>query len=71
MKTIWLNDDDMYHLPDKRGNRRKDLKDYLELHREPNAIGQLRNRAVKACFWDYKTSSNGDTTLVLSPRRLN
>jgi hypothetical protein len=34
MKTVWLNDDDMYHLPDKRGNRRKDLKDYLDLHRE-------------------------------------
>ena len=71
IKTVWLNDEDMYHLPDNRGNRRKDLKDYLDLHREPNAISQLRNRAVKACFWDYKTSSNGDTTLVLSPRRLN
>ena len=71
MKTVWLNDDDMYHLPDKRGNRRKDLKDYLDLHREAGAIGRLRDRAVMARFWDYRTAQNGDTSLVLSPRRLN
>jgi len=71
MKTVWLNDDDMYHLPDKRGNRRKDLKDYLELHREPGVMARLRSRAVMACFWGYRTSAKGDTTLELSPRRLN
>lgn len=71
MKTVWLNDDDMYHLPDKRGNRRKDLKDYLDLHREPGALNHLKDRAVMARFWDYRTSQNGDTSLVLSPRRLN
>lgn len=71
MKTIWLNDDDMYHLPDKRGNRRKDLKDYLDLHRNADAMDHLRDRAIKACFWDYKTTAKGDKTLELSPRRLN
>ena len=71
MKTVWLNDDDMYHLPDKRGNRRKDLKDYLDLHREAGALEQLKSRAVKACFWDYHTTAKGEQTLELSPRRLN
>lgn len=71
MKTVWLNDDDMYHLPDKRGNRRKDLKDYFELHREAGAISQLKGRAVKARFWGYRTTSKGEQTLELSPRRLN
>ena len=71
MKTIWLNDDDMYHLPDKRGNRRKDLKDYLELHREPDIMKKLKERAVMARFWDYKTTSQGEKRLELSPRRLN
>lgn len=71
MKTVWLNDDDMYHLPDKRGNRRKDLKDYLDLHREAGAIKQLRDRAVMARFWNYRTTLKGETTLELSPKRLS
>lgn len=71
MKTVWLNDDDMYHLPDKRGNRRKDLKDYLDLHREAGALEQLKSRAVKSCFWDYHMTAKGEQTLELSPRRLN
>ena len=71
MKTIWLNDDDMYHLPDKRGNRRKDLKDYMELHRDADAINHLKDRAIMARFWDFKTTSQGDKKLELSPRRLN
>lgn len=71
MKTVWLNDDDMYNLPDKRGNRRKDLKDYLDLHRETGAIDQLKDRAVKARFWDYKKTQKGESTLELSPRRLS
>lgn len=72
MKTIWLNQDDMYGLHDKRGGNRKDLKDYLDLHPETDAIWHLRNRGIKACFWDYiENQKTGEVKIVISPTRLD
>lgn len=74
MQTIWLRPDDMYGLPDKRGKARKDLKDYLELHPEHDAVLKLMRRAMKAEFWEYEAKHdhpNSPTELVFSPKRLN
>ena len=70
MKTIWLTPEDMHNLPDKRGGKRKDLKDYLDLHTEPDTMYKLLARAIMACFWEYVTKKE-ETILVISPLRIN
>ncbi len=70
MKTIWLKPEEMSNVPDKRGNKRKDLKDYLELHTDKDVMAKLKVRGVCARFWDEK-KAKGTRELVISPTKLN
>ena len=49
--TAWLAPGDMGGLHDNRGRKRKDLKDYLQLHPDTQSVKKLIGRAVRAQFW--------------------
>ena len=69
MKTIWLNEDEMFGISDKRGDKRKDLKDYLELHREPDIFLKLVKRAMDAHIF-VEVETERSVKIVLSPAKL-
>lgn len=69
--TAWMSDRDMYGLHDNRGHRRKDLKDYLHLHRDGKAMQQLIDRAKCARFWTETKDSKGKTEYVISRSSLD
>lgn len=72
MKTIWLNEDEMFGIPDKRGGKRKDLKDYLDLHHEPDIFLKLMKRALDAnIFIEVLTNGGKSTKIVISPTVLD
>ena len=49
--TAWPMPEDMGLLPDNRGNRKKDLKDYRSLHPTREDFMRLVNREMKARFY--------------------
>lgn len=49
--TSWLTPKDLGQLHDNRGRRRKDLKDYIQLHPNRKAMKLLIDRAKSAQFW--------------------
>ena len=59
LHTAWLTDRDMNQLHDNRGRRRKDLKDYLQLHPSQDAMRRLMDRALCAQFWTKSDDKQG------------
>jgi hypothetical protein len=69
--TAWLSQGDMGNLHDNRGRRRKDLRDYLQLHPSKKAMDTLVNRAIKAKFWTMREDKQGQKEYTLSLTSLN
>lgn len=69
--TAWMSPEDMFGLHDNRGRRRKDLKDYLHLHREGKAMQQLVDRAKCARFWTEAKNGKGQAEYVISRSALD
>ena len=69
--TAWITDDDLFGLHDNRGRRRKDLKDYLHLHRGSKAMEQLLARAKSARFWTVVEDKQGHKEYAISRSSLD
>lgn len=69
--TAWLTDEDMGHLRDNRQRRRKDLKDFIELHPHPEDMRRLIGRAQSALYWLKQEDKDGNTSYTISAARLN
>jgi len=62
--TVWLPDY-LKTFKDRRGNARKDLRDFCEIWPEKKRFRELLNMAMPFRFWDYKTSDKGVKRLEL------
>lgn len=71
ISTAWMTDDDMGHLHDNRQRRRKDLKDFIQLHPRHDDMYRLISRAQSALYWSKQEDKEGHTSYVISPARLN
>ena len=69
--TAWMSEEDMFGLHDNRGRRRKDLKDYLHLHRDNKAMQLLVDRAKSAKFWSLTENKKGQKEYVVSRSSLD
>ena len=50
---------------DRRGNPRKDFRDFSEIWPEKQRFKELLNLAMPFRFWDYKKNSNGQSRIEL------
>lgn len=69
--TAWLTDEDMGNLHDNRGRRRKDLKDFIQLHPRRDDMHRLIARAQSALYWSRHEKKKGEISYCISPARLN
>ncbi|MCR4836804.1 MAG: hypothetical protein K5899_10575 [Bacteroidaceae bacterium] len=59
--TAWFKKEDMCELHDNRGRKRKDLKDFIQLHHDRESLQKLIARAKRAQFWiEVKDPNNPD-----------
>lgn len=61
IRTAWIPRD-LMRLHDNRGHCRKDLKDYLQLHPQPEMMERLVSSALAAKFWHEVRDKNGNVT---------
>ena len=68
--TSWLTHDDFYGTHDNRGRQCKDLKDYLLLHANRQAMQQLVGRRRRAQFWTRHKHKDGSIDYSISETSL-
>ena len=68
--TAWLTHDDFYGTHDNRGRQCKDLKDYLRLHANRQAMQQLVGRRRRAQFWTRHKHKDGSIDYSISETSL-
>ena len=67
----WLTPEDMGGLHDNRHRPRKDLKDYIQLHPQREAMKRLIDRAMCTLYWTKTEDKDGNTQYAILPARLN
>ena len=71
LHVVWMTDLDMGSLHDNRGRRRKDLKDFIQLHPRREDVAQLLARAQSAQWWQRREAKDGHAEYLISASRLS